>query len=426
MPERNKFYSLDPEFTNQKSFLINLNIQHKFTSGLKRLSSTTFLKMQNRLDLDRLTKGLNNCGTNALIGECLDNHDHNFLITQRCRKESCQICGKDDSAAHISRKRKAATGLIGFKNLAYFVFTLPQDIREKFLDPEVMKKFQRKVKSIFKSLGLVSQKKISYYDKFRKKTLTKTISTGTFKGGLMRWHFLGEDHKKATGLNVFHPHLNIILGTDGSAWLDPEVLQTIKDDISDYLRNIGSEVKTSVTSLSWRKTIKQKWHLLRYVTRATLTSNVLDNECIRILHLNNTESKMAKKLLITKGNNAAYNPLMFWMLASDLVGFRNNTFFGSVKKNDFDIIDFIDQDENVTEIEKNTMFQKYKKEKKKCPICGNELEWELDIKKVIKAVDSEESYYYDVRIDKKILKYNELDHSMEKRQELLKTVQNFY
>jgi len=42
---------------------------------------------------------------------------------------------------------------------------------------------------------------------------------------------LGEDHKKATGLNVFHPHLNIILGTDGSAWLDPEVLQTIKDDI---------------------------------------------------------------------------------------------------------------------------------------------------------------------------------------------------
>lgn len=451
--ERKKYYSLDPEFTTQDSFLINLNIQHKFTRSLNRLLKIGCFNYQDILNFDRLTKALNNCGNDFLIGKCQNNHDHNFVITQRCRKESCKVCGSDDSAAHISRKRKTATGLIGYKNLAYLVFTIPEDLRGKFLNPDVMKKFTRKVKKILFKLGIVCTKKEKYIDKDGK-TKYKTVSAGSFKGGLLRWHFLGEDHKEKQESNVFHPHLNVILGTDQPAWMQKELLQKLKMEVSQYLYHLGSinlkkqakvfytDIKTrkqhyrtidwittSITHLSWRKDIKSKWHLFRYVTRSTLTYQVLENEITRLMFLDDKELNFAKKFLITKGDtNNQENPLMFWKLAKDLIGFRNNNFFGKVRKNDFNIKDFVEKDDTRTELEKNTLYEKINTDGKKCPVCSGSLEWGLHSEEhTLFDFNYKDEGGIDIAIDesKKILKFDEFVQNPLKTLKLLDGIKDF-
>ncbi len=139
-----------------------------------------------------------------------------------------------------------------------------------------------------------------------------------FGRGLRRWHFFGERSDK------FNPHINVLAE---SAYLSKQRLKYIKS----YLRMVFGEPDL-IVNYSYRQTIAQKVHTLKYVTRATFLDSSWDS----------------------------------W-LSEDLFNFQNTNYWGRWK--DAPVWEMSRGRDSVKALESL--------ESGKCPHCGTPIRWDL-------------------------------------------------
>lgn len=124
--------------------------------------------------------------------------------------------------------------------VSYLVITTPQEIRDKFEDHEVLKRFRRYIVRKMKRLG--------------------------FEAGKVRYHWTGDLTGKR---GEFYPHLNF-LGV-GRGYLSKKEIEEMKADITKWFKaELGVETKRVVLYYQVVKGIAKVWHKVRYITRPTL------------------------------------------------------------------------------------------------------------------------------------------------------------
>lgn len=113
--------------------------------------------------------------------------------------------------------------------IGYFVIEWPLSSRDRLKTKEALSEMGKRVKGAMQSLG--------------------------YGRGLRRWHYFG-------GKNIkYNPHINVLV--DGK-YLGKERLEAVKY----YLRMVLDEPDL-IINYSYRKSVAEKVHTLKYVTRAT-------------------------------------------------------------------------------------------------------------------------------------------------------------
>ncbi len=177
-----------------------------------------------------------------------------------CEQEWCPTCGADGSRCHnrkIARwlPRVMAMGQKG--DIGYLVVTIPKFLRDKFKTPESLRDARR-----------------YWVEKMKREG---------FHRGLSKWHRGGEKNPR-----VYNPHLNLLFEAkkypDGTR--DPERgnkplpagqmlqgdLDAWREDWRKWLENYtGERVPVASLKYKYKRTKEQKMHILRYITKATLT-----------------------------------------------------------------------------------------------------------------------------------------------------------
>lgn len=191
------------------------------------------------------------CPGHALPGVC--EHGHRYIKTLFCGREWCPRCGALNSEVHARRIARCLThgstwskpdelgrrrilrlgaGFRQFRSLGLFVFTTPKQKRLEFRSLERFAALRRDLMLLCKRHG--------------------------FEGGYLRAHWRGDKSDQ------FAPHWNVIVP---GGHMDKEKLRTLK---ADYARLLGVSVVDVHYSYT-RKPLKMS-HMIRYVTRATMTS----------------------------------------------------------------------------------------------------------------------------------------------------------
>lgn len=183
-------------------------------------------------------KGFENgkyCGQYAKVGECEENHQYLKVIF--CGKEWCENCR---DITHKRRQARLMPKVATMEKAGYFVFTIPEEMREFYQVKENLSELRtylrRKLKRIFPDLKALS-----------------------------RWHWFGDKD-----LTKYHPHLNILV--DSLQRIDKEIIKELREDYKEALERFtgislgDKEVVDHYSFLSGRKRI---YHKLRYITRPT-------------------------------------------------------------------------------------------------------------------------------------------------------------
>jgi hypothetical protein len=177
-----------------------------------------------------------------------------------CGKENCTVCGQDYSITHNRRIDRSYQKIMQLERVGYMVITVPDSLRDKFLDKQVLNDFRNYVR----------------------RKIKREISAR----GLIRWHWCGDD------CVTWKPHLNVLME---KAYIPIERLEQIRKDIAAYFfrefnkavpGNIYYSYVTMYTSNGKKSTEQQEKiqrkikHWLNYVLRATAKhvkdTNVLD------------------------------------------------------------------------------------------------------------------------------------------------------
>jgi hypothetical protein len=230
-------------------------------------------------------RGKVNCTFWSLVGECKNGHQYAKELL--CGREWCPECGKKNSKAHRRRYSRWLPKVQQINVLGYLIITFPPKLREKFRDPKILRDFDRYVKRLLKREG--------------------------YSRGFMRWHFFGNKPR------VYHPHLNILLD---HGFMRKADLKRLKHLIKTHLN-----IKVQDIKYQYDVNPGKKFHLLKYVTRATFLD--LDWDC---------------------------------ELAMRLYNFRNMISWGSWK--DEPVWEVSREDKEFCDLEQGI-----------CPICGEEIEW---------------------------------------------------
>jgi len=154
---------------------------------------------------------------------------HRFAKELVCNKEWCEVCGEDDSVAHLRRFARWLPKIFQLESMGYFVFTLPESVRGKFRTKKALAALGHQVQELLKSYG--------------------------YERGLRRWHFFGDKSIK------YHPHLNVIV--DGH-YINEGKLNVIK---RGYASLLG--VDLADVNYGYRRSPGRMVHTLKYITRAT-------------------------------------------------------------------------------------------------------------------------------------------------------------
>lgn len=158
-----------------------------------------------------------------------DVNGHRFKKDLVCGKEWCDVCGEDGSIAHSRRWTRWLYKVLQFTTMGYFVFTIPEDIRDRYRTKKSLNWLGKQIQELLKSYG--------------------------YRRGLRRWHWFGDKSSK------WHPHLNVLV--DG-AYISHDKLDRIK---RDYAAILGVDIAD--VNYHYRKTPGRIIHTLKYVTRAT-------------------------------------------------------------------------------------------------------------------------------------------------------------
>ncbi len=237
-------------------------------------------------------------------GEC--KNGHRFVKEIYCGREWCPVCSKNMSAFH---KRKVATWLVKAQKvecLGYFVFTIPEHYRSNYRTKRSLKELSDK---------------LCNGNRGKSKAGTGILQRFGYDRGLAKWHWVGDKSNK------YNPHLNVLV--DGG-WISPYKIELLKLYWSSLVGIHGCDVH-----YSYAETIPKMVHMVKYITRPTLT-NIEGHE----------------------------------HLAAELYKFRNYKCWG---KWDGSNAWYLRDNHNFSVVAKL--------EKSKCPVCGEKIKWNhiLDI-----------------------------------------------
>jgi hypothetical protein len=155
---------------------------------------------------------------------------YEYWVKVPCNREYCPQCGKPNSLYH----RRLYLQILGVllkmwvvgKYVNYMVITCPEDLREKWKDPNEMRKFMRGLRRKLKELGLWPV--------------------------LYRWHWAGDRGRR------WYPHLNLVFPM---GYIDKEKLERLRR----YLKRKGIEI----IHCQYTQSLKKIRHLARYISRPT-------------------------------------------------------------------------------------------------------------------------------------------------------------
>ncbi|MBA7538732.1 hypothetical protein ES705_31009 [subsurface metagenome] len=237
---------------------------------------------------------------------------HRFAKTLVCGKEFCSVCGEDGSVAHLRRFARWLSKVQQFESMGYFVFTIPQELRAKY--------------------------RTRYWDDHRNRwvhplsdlahDIQELLKRFGYSRGLRRWHYFGDKSTK------YHPHLNVL--TDGG-YLAPGKMKALK---TAYARLLGADVVD--VNYRYRLSPGKMVHSLKYVTRATFRDYDSDLELAM-------ELKGFRNMVVW--GRGCWDSEPSWSLA-ELSGEAR----AEVEDLDIEAIEALVD--------------------KRCPVCGERIEWE--------------------------------------------------
>ena len=181
-----------------------------------------------------------------ISGEC--EKGHRFVKELVCGKEWCEVCGADDSVAHLRRFARWLPKAQQIKSLGYFNFTLPEYLRKDYRTKKALGGLGHGIQEILKLHG--------------------------FERGLRRYHWFGESAK-------YHPHVNALV--DGG-YVSEDMLDAIKREYAELLglKVEGLDVKAMRklvdVNYEYRRSPGQMVHTLKYVLRSTFLNFEDDRE----------------------------------------------------------------------------------------------------------------------------------------------------
>ena len=185
------------------------------------------------------------CPGYYITAEC--ENGHRFAKKLVCGKEFCPTCGAKWSDAHKRRFSRWLPKGEQMKEMGYFVFTLPLEIRDQYRTKDALNELT---------------KKITAGDKSRH--LTGMLAELGFSRGLARWHWFGDKGY------AFNPHLNVLVD---AGHISQEKLGVIKRKFASILG-----VPQAVVNYSYTHKQRKMVHILKYVTRATFHDENWDQE----------------------------------------------------------------------------------------------------------------------------------------------------
>ena len=177
------------------------------------------------------------CAKWATIGECPNGHA--FAKKIECGKEWCPRCGTDRSWIHNRRIFRWLRKAQQMNGMGYLVIEWPKHSRTRLRTKKALSDMGKRLKADLSSWGI--------------------------RRALRRWHFFGENGAK----RGYNPHLNIIF--DGG-YIPISKLESLKS----FLREALNEPQL-IIHYSYRRSVAEMMHTLRYVTRATFRQREWDN-----------------------------------------------------------------------------------------------------------------------------------------------------
>ncbi len=221
------------------------------------------------------TREKSSCGAWAIVSEC-ESGQHHFAKKLVCGKEWCEICGKDDSAAHKRRQARLLPKVQQVKYLGYLVIEWPdyaRHIGQRGICPD---------------LDCGEYVAGWCYSKHDLRETTNTIINvlagkrgaggrgskrvgGYFKRGLGRWHWFGDQCQ-----GKYNPHFNVLVD---SGYMPKPLLGKIKADLRAALN-----CPELIVHYSYFDKPGQMVQKARYITRSTFRDYAWNPYMARELH----------------------------------------------------------------------------------------------------------------------------------------------
>lgn len=242
------------------------------------------------------------CCRTAVKVECSEDSDHVFFKKVPCRQDICPVCSQRDSIGHRQRVQRVNDNLAGFEKLGQFIFTIPEQLREKCLEKKRVRSLRTAAYNVVKGVERNGEK--------------------IFKYGFATFEPFGDRDK-----TVFKPHFPVVavalkdvemefskeaLGLLRKRWRkgvmgvfsdDPEAIGIIKKaDFNDKELNFNYKYVDKTVpdiDIDGRDKNESKWHhRLKYNTKT-----VFDSECFLKLDID---------FLSENSSVLFYNNLVYW------------------------------------------------------------------------------------------------------------------
>lgn len=232
----------------------------------------------------------------VMLGQCQKHPDeHNFLMTVRCGKEHCPICGQKGSEYHKRRISRVLPKAMQIDKMGYIVIEFPDAYRKDVELAYSKKGLQRTTNKIVDALA-------------GKRMGRRGRVGGFFPRGIIRWHWFGDKHADGD-YNKWNPHCNILVD---SSYIDKERLEDMKTAIRSAV-----DIPDLIIHYKFADTPAKKYHRVAYITRATFR-NVNWNRYMAV-QLSERKYKRDKdgNLIIKK--NKQHLPIVVRMENGDLL-----------------------------------------------------------------------------------------------------------
>ena len=208
------------------------------------------------------------CSRGFQTGRC--STVHKFAFNVICGKEYCSGCGREGSPQHQKRFNRWLPKVKSFESCGFFVFTLPKELWQTYLNKLRLSAFRTALKNKLKRIG--------------------------FDRGLMRWHLFGDcqqcegkgcNHCNYTGAGTeFKPHLNVIVEWGYMENITTnEIMLSLQNFVKDYLKkkhNFTIDKPVINYSYADKKNQSTIVHQCKYITRSTF--RIYDQSIAEILN----------------------------------------------------------------------------------------------------------------------------------------------
>lgn len=194
------------------------------------------------------TPPLKKCPGYMIVGECANGH--RYAKELHCGKETCSVCGQDNSVAHRRRIARLMPKVQQIQKLGYLVIEFPD-------------KYRKIPGWTYSRRGLRAATKRIVDCLAGKRQGRKGRVGGFFARGILRWHWFGD---KLPG--KWNPHVNVLVD---AGYISDAELETIKAKLRQALM-----CPDLIVHYSYFDNTRQMMNKVEYVTRATFLDESWD------------------------------------------------------------------------------------------------------------------------------------------------------